>query len=72
MFGGLPRSFFFGDKFLYYVIFVDYFTKYMWFYLLKNEYDVTIVFIAIKSLLEISFNTSIKRVYSMVMVNTRD
>ncbi|KAK0572541.1 hypothetical protein LWI29_033229 [Acer saccharum] len=52
------------DKNKYYVIFVDYFSKYTWLYPLKNKSDVPIVFRRFKLLVENFFNTRIKTVYS--------
>ncbi|KAK0606765.1 hypothetical protein LWI29_004059 [Acer saccharum] len=52
------------DKNKYYVIFVDYFSKYTWLYPLKNKSDVPTVFRRFKLLVENFFNTRIKTVYS--------
>lgn len=52
------------DGFKYYVIFVDHFTKYIWFYPLKNKSDTKSVFIRFKSLVEKYFEKTIKILYS--------
>ena len=50
--------------FLYYVIFVDHFTKYTWLYPLKNKSDTTFIFENFKQLVEKYFQTPILIVYS--------
>ncbi|KAK0574427.1 hypothetical protein LWI29_023559 [Acer saccharum] len=52
------------DNFKYYVIFVDYFSKYTWLYPLKHKSDVPQVFRRFRLLVENFFNTRIKTVYS--------
>ena len=52
------------DGFKYYVIFVDHFTKYIWFYPLKHKSDTKSVFIMFKALLEKYFERPIKTLYS--------
>ncbi|KAK0591398.1 hypothetical protein LWI29_001105 [Acer saccharum] len=52
------------DNFRYYVVFVDYFSKYTWLYPLKRKSDVPLVFKWFKALVEKFFNTKIKTVYS--------
>ncbi|KAK0593671.1 hypothetical protein LWI29_001354 [Acer saccharum] len=52
------------DKNKYYVIFVDYFSKYTWLFPLKNKSDVPTVFRRFKLFVENFFNTRIKTVYS--------
>ncbi|KAK0605807.1 hypothetical protein LWI29_030936 [Acer saccharum] len=52
------------DNSRYYVIFVDYFSKYTWLYPLKHKSDVPLVFKRFKTLVENFFNTQIKTVYS--------
>ncbi|KAM0005355.1 putative RNA-directed DNA polymerase [Helianthus debilis subsp. tardiflorus] len=47
------------DGFKYYVIFVDYFSKYIWLFPLKRKSDVAIIFPQFKSLVEKYFQTSI-------------
>lgn len=48
----------------YYVIFIDYFTKYIWFYPLNKKSSVHTIFIYFKALVEKFFNTSIVRLYT--------
>jgi hypothetical protein len=57
-----PLSFVNGFK--YHVIFVDHFTKYIWFYLLKKKFDVKSTFIRFKAILENYFNGKIMTLYS--------
>ena len=52
------------DKFRFYVIFVDYFTKYTWLYPLHHKSDVSTVFTNFRKLVENFFQSSIKTVYS--------
>ncbi|KAJ9557506.1 hypothetical protein OSB04_012120 [Centaurea solstitialis] len=52
------------DGLKYYVIFVDHFTKYIWFYPLKHKSDTKEVFIRFKALIEKYFEKSIKTIYS--------
>ena len=52
------------DNFRYYVIFVDYFTKYTWLFLIKNKSDVPSVFQRFKSLVEHYFSTTIQTIYT--------
>jgi hypothetical protein len=52
------------NGFKYYVIFIDHFTKYIWFYPLKNKSDVKEVFIKFKAIVEKHFNSTIKTLYS--------
>ncbi|KAI4347888.1 hypothetical protein L6164_008664 [Bauhinia variegata] len=52
------------DGYKYYVIFVDHFTKYIWFYSLKNKSDTKVVFIRFKALVEKYFEKNIKAIYS--------
>lgn len=52
------------DGFHYYVIFIDHFTKYMWFYPLKQKSEVKDVFIRFKAIVEKYFDTNIKTLYS--------
>ena len=52
------------DGFRYYIIFVDYFTKYTWFFPLKLKSDVPTVFEQFKNLIENFFDAKIKTVYS--------
>ena len=53
-----PVSSFDGCK--YYVIFVDHYTKYIWFYPLSQKSDVQSTFSKFKSLVENYFSTTIK------------
>ncbi|KAK0580290.1 hypothetical protein LWI29_000376 [Acer saccharum] len=52
------------DNFCYYVIFVDYFSKYTWLYPLKQKSEVPHVFRQFRALVENFFATNIKTVYS--------
>ncbi|KAK1548933.1 hypothetical protein Q3G72_011402 [Acer saccharum] len=52
------------DNFRYYVIFVDYFSKYTWLYPPKHKSDVPHVFKRFRALVENFFNSKIKTVYS--------
>lgn len=52
------------EGFKYYVIFVDPFTKYIWFYPLKNKSDTKAIFIKFKALVEKYFKKQIKTLYS--------
>ena len=52
------------DPFSYYVVFVDYYTKYSWLYLLKHKYEVTLIFENFRNVVQNFFNTKIKTVYS--------
>jgi hypothetical protein len=52
------------DCYKYYVIFVDHFTKYIWFYPLKRKSHVADVFVRFKSLVENFFHTKIVTFYS--------
>jgi hypothetical protein len=52
------------DGYKYYVIFVDHFTKYIWFYLLKRKSDVQTVFQRYKAIVEKYFQHSIVSLYS--------
>ena len=53
-----------SDDFLYYVIFVYHFTKYIWFYPLRRKSDVHSTFVAFKQLVENYFTTTIKTLYT--------
>lgn len=52
------------DKKLYYVIFVDQFTKYIWLYTLKNKSEVKTIFSKFKPLVENYFHTKILSIYT--------
>jgi hypothetical protein len=52
------------DGFLYYVIFVDHFTKYVWLYPIKFKSDVHSIFIQFKSIVEKYFNLPIITLFS--------
>ena len=51
------------DRYRFYIIFVDYFTKYVWLYLLRIKYDV-FIYLKFKVLFEKFFKTSITSIYS--------
>ena len=53
-----------SDGFLYYVIFVDHFTKYTWLYPMKNKSDVYHIFPQYKRLVEKRFIRSIISLFS--------
>ncbi|CAH9118016.1 unnamed protein product [Cuscuta europaea] len=52
------------DGFRYYVIFVDHYTKYIWFYTITHKSEVTSIFQQFKKIVENFFQKSIKMVYS--------
>ena len=52
------------DGFKYYVIFVDHFTKYIWFYPIKQKSDVKDIFMRFKAIVEKHFDKTIKTLYS--------
>ncbi|KAI4300003.1 hypothetical protein L6164_033423 [Bauhinia variegata] len=52
------------DGFLYYVVFVDHYSKYVWLYPMKNKLDVLSIFIQFKSLVEKYFNLPIITLFS--------
>lgn len=52
------------DKFKYYVIFVDHFTKYVWFYPLKKKSDTYDVFLRFRALVENFFKRRIVQFFS--------
>ena len=52
------------NDFHYYVIFVDHFTKYIWFYPLRHKSDVHSTFVAFKQFVENYFTTTIKTLYT--------
>ena len=51
------------DGYKYYVIFVDHFTKYIWFYPLKRKSDVQTVFKRYKAIVEKYFQQNIVSLY---------
>ncbi|CAA7058393.1 unnamed protein product [Microthlaspi erraticum] len=52
------------DKYKYYLVLVDHFTRYTWFYPLRLKSQVRETFIAFKELVENRFNTRIGTLYS--------
>ena len=52
------------DNFKYYIIFVDHFTRYIWYYPLKKKSHVYDVFLRFKALVENHFKNSIVTLYS--------
>ena len=52
------------DGFHYYFIFVDHFTKYIWFYPLSCKSDVHLTFVTLKQLVENYFTITIKTLYT--------
>ena len=57
------------DGYRYYVIFVDHFTKYIWFYPLKHKSDTTLTFIKFKALVETISTTKSKFSIQIMVVN---
>lgn len=51
-------------RFRFYVIFIDHFTKFIWFLPLKHKFDVLTIFVQFKKFVEIFFCHSIKSFYS--------
>jgi hypothetical protein len=47
----------------YYLIFVDHYTKYMWFYPMATKFGVSSIFLHFKNLVETVFQTKIKSLY---------
>ncbi|KAI3526642.1 hypothetical protein L1887_05902 [Cichorium endivia] len=52
------------DHFTYYVIFVDYFSKYVWFYPLKRKSDVATIFPQFKLLVEKFFGSPLVSIFT--------
>lgn len=52
------------DSYKYYVIFVDHYTRYTWFYPLKKKFDVLLIFLPFKQLVENRFKRKITTLYS--------
>lgn len=52
------------DHFQYHIVFVYFYTKYIWLYLMKKKLEVTTLFNKFKSVVEKYFNTNIITVYS--------
>ena len=52
------------DGFKYYVIFVDHFTHYIWFYPIRHKSDVKAIFIRWKALVEARFEHKLTTLYS--------
>ena len=52
------------DQFKYYLIFVDHYTRYTWFYPLKQKSQVKPTFITFKALVEKHFDSKIRNLYS--------
>ena len=52
------------DSSCYYLILVDHFTKYIWFYPMATESGVSSIFPQFKNLVENKFQTNIKSLYS--------
>jgi len=44
----------------YYLLFVDHYTKYMWFYLMATKFGVSSIFLHFKNLVETRFQSKIK------------
>lgn len=53
-----------SDNYKYYVVFVDHYTKYIWFYPLKHKSDVLPVFKCFRSLVEKRFNKPLITLYT--------
>lgn len=54
------------DGYTYYIIFVDHFTKYIWFFPLKRKLNVYSIFIQFKTVMEIFFQKPIISFYSNI------
>ncbi|CAN1180046.1 Retrovirus-related Pol polyprotein from transposon RE2, partial [Linum perenne] len=52
------------DGFQYYLIFVDHYTRYTWFYPLRKKSDVLQVFLEFRKMVENYFSTTIRRLYT--------
>jgi hypothetical protein len=52
------------DGFTYYVVFVDYYSKYVWLYPMKRKSDVSIIFPRFKQLVEKFFQTLIISIFT--------
>ena len=52
------------NNFKYYLIFVDHFTRYLWFYPLRQKSEVKTIFIRFKAIVEKHFEMPIKKLYS--------
>ena len=52
------------DNYKYYVIFVDHFTKYVWFFPLRLKSDVFSIFVRFKTLVQNYFLTTIRNIYT--------
>jgi histone deacetylase 1/2 len=48
----------------YYVLFVDHFTKYCWFYPMHNKSNVSSIFVQFTTMVENQFSRKIKKIYS--------
>ena len=59
-----PTPFMFIKDFYFYVIFIDYFSKYVWLYPLKHKSNVSIIFPQFKNLVEKQFNLNIKTIFT--------
>ncbi|EOY32308.1 Uncharacterized protein TCM_040047 [Theobroma cacao] len=59
-----PAQISFVEGFRYYVIYIDHFTKYIWFFLMKHNSDVYLLLPIFKALVKKAFNTSITCIYS--------
>jgi histone deacetylase 1/2 len=60
--GPSPQTSIQGHK--YYVIFIDHFTKYVWFFPLRNKSDVKVIFPQFHKMIQNRFNANIKSLYS--------
>lgn len=52
------------DGYRYYVLFVNHFTKYYWFFPMKLESDVSTIFVQLIAMLENQFSTRVKNLYT--------
>ena len=52
------------DNYKYYVIFINHFTKYVWFYPLRKKSNVHSVFVTFKGLVEKYFSTTTKTLFT--------
>lgn len=52
------------DGYQYYLLLVDHFTKYCWFYPLRHKSDVHATFVQFTSMVENQFSSKLKKLYS--------
>jgi transposase InsO family protein len=52
------------EGYRYYVLFIDHFTKYRWFYPMHNKSNVSSIFVQFTTMVENQFSRKIKKFYS--------